>query len=722
MVADYIQKTYAGWLGKAIGIRMGAPIEGWSKEKIEQFYGTRMRDYVVDYSQFAADDDSNGPIFFVRALQHYSKPTAKEMGWNCLNYIPKEHGFFWWGDELSTEHTAFKCLYDGIEAPESGSAKQNGMERAEQIGGQIFIDCFGFVAPGNPELACQLAEASARVTHDYDGVAGARFVAACIALAYTETNIIDIMKQALTYIDAKGAYYQVVTDMIVDYEEGVSKEVAFERLRNQYWSDRYQGVCHIIPNAGIMAIALLYGNGNFLDTLELVNLLGFDTDCNAGNVGAIVGVLCGIASDTGDGIPEHLIAPIRDVMLASSVVGSLNIATISEQALLFSSIGYELSGERMPEPYNRMWKALSERGERIASFEFEHAIHGFRTKASYRNAEVYHKTSKESVYQGKQSLKIIVNNLHPKNEVYVYQNTYYQPEDLHDARYQPSFSPIAYPGDEVSCVMHCATGQAIRAYLYAYDCYQDRYVWFADQRLSSEWSELRGSIPKGSNALIKEVGVVLVSEEVEDTYFGEQVIVYMDTFTTISRPNYSMEFSCIPLENYSLHGVEQYELSGFTHYLAGMSGIQRTMEGLTLSQGETIYTGDYYWRDYECEVEFEKEIGGTFEFMFRCQGNLRAYALRQTDSGLQLIKYIGREEIILAAAPIVTDGKNETRKRETMSIRVQGNQLQAQYNDCMFQVNDTEYVFGMIGMRVSNDATVHLHSYSVRSLASLNCN
>ena len=201
---DYIERTYSGWLGKVIGIRMGAPIEGWSKEKIAQFYGNEMKDYIVNYQDFAADDDSNGPIFFVRALEHYETISAREMGYTLLNYIPKEHGFFWWGNELSTEHTAYKNLLNGIEAPESGSAKRNSLEMAEQIGGQIFIDCFGFVAPGNPSLACELAEASARVTHDYDGVAGARFIAACIALAYDRDSILSIMKEALTYINPEG--------------------------------------------------------------------------------------------------------------------------------------------------------------------------------------------------------------------------------------------------------------------------------------------------------------------------------------------------------------------------------------------------------------------------------------------------------------------------------------------------------------------------------------
>ena len=30
---NYMEKVYAGWLGKIIGIRLGAPIEGWRSEE-----------------------------------------------------------------------------------------------------------------------------------------------------------------------------------------------------------------------------------------------------------------------------------------------------------------------------------------------------------------------------------------------------------------------------------------------------------------------------------------------------------------------------------------------------------------------------------------------------------------------------------------------------------------------------------------------------------------
>jgi len=129
-----LERIYAGWLGKVIGIRMGAPVEGWSSEEIQKKYG-ELWDYPVDYGNFAADDDSNGPVFLVRALEQVEpgrKLTAQDVAEALLNYAPYEHGFFWWGGYgLSTEHTAYLNLRQGIPAPLSGSIQKNGKTMAE---------------------------------------------------------------------------------------------------------------------------------------------------------------------------------------------------------------------------------------------------------------------------------------------------------------------------------------------------------------------------------------------------------------------------------------------------------------------------------------------------------------------------------------------------------------------------------------------------------------
>ena len=65
----------------------------------------------------------------------------------------------------------------------SGSAELNGEVLANQIGGQIFSDCWGLACPGNPEKAAALAERMASLTHDQEGLQGARFIAAAIAAA-----------------------------------------------------------------------------------------------------------------------------------------------------------------------------------------------------------------------------------------------------------------------------------------------------------------------------------------------------------------------------------------------------------------------------------------------------------------------------------------------------------------------------------------------------------
>ena len=50
----YIEKVYAGWLGKLIGIRMGSAIEGWGYHKIRRVLG-ELDGYPHSYKNFAAD-------------------------------------------------------------------------------------------------------------------------------------------------------------------------------------------------------------------------------------------------------------------------------------------------------------------------------------------------------------------------------------------------------------------------------------------------------------------------------------------------------------------------------------------------------------------------------------------------------------------------------------------------------------------------------------------
>jgi len=75
--SDYLERVYAGFLGKNVGIRLGAPVEPaiWTYERIREVYGD-VKSYLKPYRNFAADDDANGPVYFVRPLLEAAEKAA----------------------------------------------------------------------------------------------------------------------------------------------------------------------------------------------------------------------------------------------------------------------------------------------------------------------------------------------------------------------------------------------------------------------------------------------------------------------------------------------------------------------------------------------------------------------------------------------------------------------------------------------------------------------
>ncbi|HYJ13070.1 MAG TPA: ADP-ribosylglycohydrolase family protein, partial [Thermomicrobiales bacterium] len=153
----YLERVYAGVLGKIIGVYLGRPFEGWSHERIVEELG-EIDHYV--HEQFnmplvVTDDDVAGTFSFPRALADNDfspdlSPAQIGDGW--LNYLIDRRTVLWWGGlGVSSEHTAFLRLQSDVQAPASGSEALNGKTIAEQIGAQIFIDGWAMLFPGDPE-------------------------------------------------------------------------------------------------------------------------------------------------------------------------------------------------------------------------------------------------------------------------------------------------------------------------------------------------------------------------------------------------------------------------------------------------------------------------------------------------------------------------------------------------------------------------------------------
>src|SRR3954454_21930693 len=217
--ADYEERVYAGVLGKLIGVYLGRPFEGWSYERIMERLG-EVSYYVherLGAPLIVTDDDISGTFTFLRALPDYGNRrdlSPRDIGRTWLNYIIENQTILWWGGMgNSTEHTAFLRLKSGIEAPESGSIRTNGKTVAEQIGAQIFIDGWAMVAPGDPELAADLARRAASVSHDGEAVHAARAIAAMEAQAFVEDDSNRLLDLALELIPADSVLARAITDV-----------------------------------------------------------------------------------------------------------------------------------------------------------------------------------------------------------------------------------------------------------------------------------------------------------------------------------------------------------------------------------------------------------------------------------------------------------------------------------------------------------------------------
>ena len=444
---DYAERVYAGVLGKLIGVYLGRPFEGWTYERILKelgpinYYVHDRRDVALRNHQLVVtDDDIAGTFAFPRALADNDYPrdlSAEQIGQAWLNYVVEEKSIFWWGGiGSSTEHTAFLRLKSGIPAPKSGSMELNGRTVAEQIGAQIFIDGWAMVSPGNPEQAVHLAEQAARVSHDGEAVHAAKLLAAMEAQAFVDNDVEKLLQVGLAFVPKDSLIRRVVED-VRDWHAG-DNEHDWHRTRaliaGRYGYDKFAGNCHVIPNHALIILALLYGRNSFQETMHIVNTAGWDTDCNAGNVGCLFGIKNGLAGlDAG---PDWR-TPIADRMYISSADGGAAVtdAVIEAQALVVA--GHRLAGAVVP--------AAPKNGARF-HFSFPGSLQGFACEAG--EPAKLHPVTVENI--GGQ-LAIGFRRLAPGRVARVSSPTFFGKDGLTMPTYQMVACPTLYSGQTVKC-------------------------------------------------------------------------------------------------------------------------------------------------------------------------------------------------------------------------------------------------------------------------------
>ena len=631
------EKIYAGILGKIIGVYMGRPFEGWPHEKIKQTLGY-VDTFVAEKLGFplvVVDDDISGTFVFLRALREHGyihKLRAEQVGTTWLNQLVENKTILWWGGlGMSSEHTAYINLKNGLRAPESGSCATNGKIISEQIGAQIFIDGWALVSPNQPEQAVEFARAAASVSHDGEAVYAASFIAAIEAMAFGEARLDILLQKGLETIPAGCEVAKLIRWVQNLHSEIPGWEAAFARLKEYYNYEIYRGCCHVMPNLGIILLALLYGGDSFREAQKIVNTLGWDTDCNAANVGCINGIRLGLESINRD---YDFRSEIADRLYLTSAESGAAISDALNETYQVLDVIARLNGTEAPKPKNGARFHFSLPGS-VQGFQSEHIP--LRNQGAQLQIEI----------PGGTTARIATPAFFQEAEW----------ESKHHT-YTPTGSPILHSGQTLRYRFELADGLQVRPFIETYA--PQKTTLYGDYGAES-WR-----IPNTDCNPIHRLGF-------EFRVSANNATARLDFADISGEPqlSYNSQNQCGPYFGTDWIASEPLVAKS---WVLGHGGI---IAAVSNNGPGLLYTGGYNWSNYEIESAILSDLCEYFGLAFRIRGLLNYFAcvVFPGEKVLRVIQKRNGIDTILKQFPCPEFVRGEPLP---FQLRVHGNRLRLQ--------------------------------------------
>ena len=310
----------AAWQGRVSGCILGKPVEVLSFQQghdglITYLEGTGalpLRDYVPaedgsavervgraccrgHISRAEPDDDINYTVIALIILEDCGAGfdvTDVARAW--LRLLPA-------GTTWTAERAAYTTLLANMN-DEFVNGDEPGFDMAEcsdndyndWIGAQIRADLYGWVCPGRPALAAELAARDASLSHRGDGIYGAMFVAALGAAIPASADLDTALDTALEQIPGDSAAAAAVA-----FGRAIAGRDAVAALHQHYAG---LSPVHTLNNLALVVWALCSAEDDFGAAIGDAVAAGWDTDCNGATVGGLFGL-------TGKPIPASWTMP-----------------------------------------------------------------------------------------------------------------------------------------------------------------------------------------------------------------------------------------------------------------------------------------------------------------------------------------------------------------------------------------------------------------------------
>lgn len=326
---DYQERWYGSFLGRGAGCTLGAALEFCEVDEMEKWaaycgdsyplqdYWSRVKlpfenRYIIGQRQdltrghFGAipvDDDTAYTLIGLLTLEEYGPSFTREQMlrvWEKRIPLTGKNGSYgiYWG-----ERQMMKNRLEGA-PPEQAGFSFN--PNVQSVAAWTRADTWGYVAPGWPEKAAELAFQDASSNHRRNGVYGEMFMAAAISAAFVVEDPVEALRIALREIPSNCMFAQGVQWALEVGPELKGYKEAAQLVRRRY-KGMFKG--HAINNALFVVLGILLGKRDFTKVIGETVAMGFDNDCTGATAGSIVGAVIGKS-----GIPAHWYEPFQNRM------------------------------------------------------------------------------------------------------------------------------------------------------------------------------------------------------------------------------------------------------------------------------------------------------------------------------------------------------------------------------------------------------------------------
>jgi hypothetical protein len=299
---DLRDKIEGGWAGQMIGVSYGAPTEFRHMETI--LAPEDLPEWNNDTIRNALEqDDLYVDMTFAKVLDDKGlEATTEDFG-----AMFKDAKYQLWHANLA----ARRALKRGVPAELSGTPKYN--SHANDIDFQIEADFIGLMTPGLPKASNDICWRAGRVMNHGDGIYGGMFVSGMYAAAFFESDPRKLVEAGLATLPAESPYAKLISDLLQWSAEHPDDWIRVWNMVEEKWNDREPCPAGaLLPfnidaklNGAYVAMGLLYGGGDFTQTMTISTRCGQDSDCNPASAVGVLGVVLGYKA-----LPEKFTAGI----------------------------------------------------------------------------------------------------------------------------------------------------------------------------------------------------------------------------------------------------------------------------------------------------------------------------------------------------------------------------------------------------------------------------